>query len=544
MPTLLETADAIAGIRTTYGLKGGDVFIGTLPSGDVDWVRVDLVKGETVTFGAVGLGGPGVAVHDPRIFLRSDRGGLIFSDDDFGPGLTPSLTYTADRTGSYFVAIRSLDTGTRYGLTMVQGDALSLDVEMGAGILYRDGLSWSKGAGEPVGVSWSFRATGPARDAEGLSAPFLQLSETQQAASRAVLGAFAEVSGLHLQQTEPGGFSNLGTIRIGAYTSSTDGAGAYAHMPGNPAAADPAGDIWLNTTSIDEDFRPGGYSWYALLHEFGHAMGLSHPGEYNAAPGVEITYAADAQIVQDSLQYTVMSYFDAVETATGAPEIYAQTLMMYDIRALQVMYGANMATHSGDTVYGFNATEAGSVYDFAANATPLLCIWDGGGVDALDLTGFRQDQRIDLRAGQFSDVGGFRNNVSIALDCQIENAAGGRGKDLITGNAADNRLCGKAGDDTITGGAGRDALVGGAGRDTFVFGEGDAVDRVVDFNLGLDWLKLAADLWGGLVKTATEVVSEFGTLRNGHVVLDFGADELHLLTLSGDAGLSDRLILD
>ena len=86
--------------------------------------------------------------------------------------------------------------------------------------------------------------------------------------------------------------------------------------------------------------------------------------------------------------------------------------------------------------------------------------------------------------------------------------------------------------------------MGGAGRDTFVFKAGDAVDRVVDFNLGLDWLKLAADLWGGLVKTATEVVSEFGTLRNGHVVLDFGADELHLLTLSGDAGLSDRLILD
>ncbi|WP_204303917.1 M10 family metallopeptidase C-terminal domain-containing protein, partial [Stenotrophomonas maltophilia] len=67
---------------------------------------------------------------------------------------------------------------------------------------------------------------------------------------------------------------------------------------------------------------------------------------------------------------------------------------------------------------------------------------------------FYQDQLIDLRAGNFSDVGGLQKNVSIAQHVTIENAIGGFGNDIIHGNDADNTLIGGEGDDIIYGHSG------------------------------------------------------------------------------------------
>jgi Peptidase M10 serralysin C terminal len=53
---------------------------------------------------------------------------------------------------------------------------------------------------------------------------------------------------------------------------------------------------------------------------------------------------------------------------------------MFDIYAVQQIYGANMSTRTGDTIYGFGSN-AGSVYDFSVNTSPGICIWDAGGTD-------------------------------------------------------------------------------------------------------------------------------------------------------------------
>ena len=544
MATIIETTDAAGSRATTYAMQLGDVFLGAFSGAETDWVKVTLTAGQVVTFGAVGLGGPGVGVTDLALRLRGATGTVLATDDDGGPGYTPSLTYTATATGTYYLDLRSLDTGSRYGLTATLGDMLSLTPELGAAVLYREGASWSASAGTATTLTWSFRSDGPAFDADGTAAPFSRLSVLQQEAAQDALLSFAQVAGVQFTQVSPGGFSDNATIRIGAYTSTSDGAGAFAYFPGSRGNTADAGDLWLNLDSVsDSDLLPGGYSWYVMLHELGHAMGLEHPGDYNAAPGVSITYANSAQFVQDSGQYSVMSYFDAVDTTAAAPAIYAQTLMMFDIKALQVMYGVNAAFNAGATVYGFNATLAGSVYDFATNDTPLLCIWDGSGFDTLNLSGHAGAQRIDLGAGKFSDVLGYRNNVSIALDCVIENATGGSGADVITGNAVANVLRGGRGADTISGGAGNDTLFGGFGADRFDFARGHGNDRVNDFNVAVDFIQLSASLWGGAVKTAAEVVSQYSGLVNGHVVLDFGADELHLMTLTSTTGLAGHLLI-
>ena len=129
-----------------------------------------------------------------------------------------------------------------------------------------------------------------------------------------------------------------------------------------------------------------------------------------------------------------------------------------------------METRTGDTTYGFNANAGRDALDFDENDDPIVAIWDAGGVDTLDVSGYAQDQRLDLRDGRFSDVGAMTKNVAIAHGAIIENAVGGAGDDTIGGNGADNRL---------DGGAGNDVLTGRGGADTFVFSRG--ADRVTDF---------------------------------------------------------------
>ena len=62
------------------------------------------------------------------------------------------------------------------------------------------------------------------------------------------------------------------------------------------------------------------------------------------------------------------------------------------------------------------------------------------------------------------------------------------------------------------------------------------------FDLGLDHIQLSQGLWTGTL-TATQVVSTFGRIGTGEVVLDFGATELHLSGLTSLDGLAATLIL-
>lgn len=544
MAQIYETTDAPAGRSTAYTMGVGDEFFGSLDRNTRDWIAVTLTAGQKYTFGAVGVGVLGAQVRDTWLAIHGPGGATLKYNDDGGPGLTSLLTYTAKVSGTFYIEVGSYagKAGSDYGLSMTLGGKADFGVELGAAELTRTEDSWAPTAATAVSVTWGFRATGPATDASGVSAPFHTLTLAQQTAAIYALHNFSDVANISFVQQAPGGFTNDATILIGAYTSTTDGAGAYAQFPGSTASGDVAGDMWINTDSVAATGLPiGSYGRWVFLHELGHAMGLSHPGDYNATPGVSITYQNSAQFAQDSNQFTLMSYFDATDTAPNAPRHYADTLMMYDIYAMQQLYGVNLTTRAGNTTYGFNSN-AGAPYDYSKNKAPLQCIWDGAGNDTLDLSGFTQNQRIDLRDGHFSDVGGYENNVSIAKDCLIENAVGGSGADAITGNDLANRLAGRAGDDTIEGGAGKDKLIGGLGADHFVFAAGSGVDTITDFN-PVDDLVLSASLWSGAVLSAADVVADFAVIRFGHVVLDFGVDRIILGNVSSTAGLDTHILL-
>jgi Ca2+-binding RTX toxin-like protein len=366
--------------------------------------------------------------------------------------------------------------------------------EAGAQIT-RDNLHWGSAIGASAGpISFGFRTLAPSYSVSGenIQGTFSAFSVAEQTAARDALATWASLANIAFLDV---GNSNSAAIEFGNYNSSTDNSEAFAFFPGNTSASSSAGDVFVNTyyASTSNDAR-GTYEYMTFLHEIGHALGLEHPADYNAGPNGIPTYQDSATYIEDTRQYSLMSYFS--ETYTGGHyTVYDETPMLDDIAAIQRLYGANPNTRNGDDTYGFHSTLSGTAFGIAsASQHVVFTAYDTGGNDTFDFSGYGQQQTIDLNSEHFSSVGGDTHNVSIAQNVTIENAIGGSGDDTIIGNHAANAINGGAGNDHIYGNDGADLLNGGAGVDTMMGGGGDDVywvdnsgDRVIELpNEGVD----------------------------------------------------------
>ena len=222
--------------------------------------------------------------------------------------------------------------------------------------------------------------------------------------------------------------------------------------------------------------------------------------------------------------------------------------MMADIVAIQDLYGVPTTTNAGATVYGFGNTAAG-YFDFgkfAEGRMVAFTIFDGGGSDTLDASRFAGTQKIDLRAGTYSNIGGETGNIGIATNTVIEKAVGGAGSDTMVGNAARNLLIGSGGNDTIGGGLELDILTGGAGRDSFVFDTTQTTptrDMIRDFSAVDDTIRLDDAIFGELAigalnATVFKVIGQgfTGVDRDDHVLYDQSRGFLYYDTNANLAG--------
>jgi serralysin len=89
---------------------------------------------------------------------------------------------------------------------------------------------------------------------------------------------------------------------------------------------------------------------------------------------------------------------------------------VHDIAAIQAIYGADMTTRTGDTTYGFNSNAGRDSYDFTKTPAPVMAIWDAGGIDTLDASGYATDQIIDLTPGSLSSIGGVTYDTAPSFE--------------------------------------------------------------------------------------------------------------------------------
>ena len=130
---------------------------------------------------------------------------------------------------------------------------------------------------------------------------------------------------------------------MASYEWEYDHSGCDTYFPGTTPSY--SGDVFIDTAIDTSTLGAGGYGQLTITHELGHALGLKHPFEDGAT----------LPTADDKHSNTLMSYTDyqnliPVFTSSGSSvnvnyqQIYPDRFMVYDIAALQAIYGADTIT--------------------------------------------------------------------------------------------------------------------------------------------------------------------------------------------------------
>src|SRR6266851_7185330 len=165
-----------------------------------------------------------------------------------------------------------------------------------------------------------------------------QVTEVQRAF--ALIASYTSVTFSPITETT----TTHATIRL------ADSASPPTSYSFNPSTEPGAGDVFFGGTG--ENPLMGNFdSGQAILHEIGHALGLEH-GQLD--PGIDPDTYGGMNANRLDIEFSLMNYANYIGQPAHTPATAStspQTYMMYDIAALQYMYGANFSNVGQDDVY-------------------------------------------------------------------------------------------------------------------------------------------------------------------------------------------------
>lgn len=286
---------------------------------------------------------------------------------------------------------------------------------------------WSGGT-----ISYSFMSATPSYGGAEGGSGFAVPNATYQGAVRSILGQLSSQIGVNFTEVTDSA-SAYGQLRFGTNQQATTK--GYSFIPG-AVSTERAGDVWLDVETLSS-LQPGQEGWQVLLHEIGHALGLSHP--INEGTNTQATVLLNQW---NHNGYTVMS---PNQTSSGLWQSWFGPL---DIQALAHLYGRRASDdNTGDNVYRMSDSRGFS----------LSSLRDSNGSDTLDASGLSVGAYINLAPGSFNSLGytlsgtASVDNLYIEPGTLIEHAVGTPFDDVLLGNSADNLFWPGKGNDWIDG---------------------------------------------------------------------------------------------
>ena len=304
-------------------------------------------------------------------------------------------------------------------------------------------------------VYFAFPDTAPSYLSGSELSEFSKFNDSQRSYVRKLLTYISTVTDLQFVETNDVGQS--GTITF-FNTNANPNLGGYARYPdaGTPFDMDNVVNITSEESAAIQHKAPAIDNWggASLIHEVGHSLGLKHPF---SSQGDEPSYLPAEEAIKT---HSVMAYDGWSVTPTSWQ--FAEL----DLAALQYLYGPSRTARAGNDTYRVSA----ETNNF---------IWDGGGVDTIDLSDMADSCMVSLVPGFHGFIGDFSElitapgQITINFGSDIENLKGSTAGDQLFGNDLDNVVDGGAGDDWVYGGLGNDQLTGGLGNDVIFGGLGE-----------------------------------------------------------------------